>query len=95
VRITIPYTRPAPITEPVAGTCIGATVGLSPDHRDTLEAVRMASAHRRARPVTVADVESAFLARFASAEPAPSYLLEDVPVTWSREPAPPTLEAVA
>jgi hypothetical protein len=95
VRVTIAQTAPAPVDAPVAGTCIGATVGLSPDHRDSLEAVRMASAHRRARPVTVEDLESAFLARFASAEPAPSYLLEDVPVIWSREAAPPTLEAVA
>jgi hypothetical protein len=40
--------------------------------------------HRRTHPVDVDVLESALLASFTSAVPAPSYLMRDVDVTWSR-----------
>lgn len=57
----------------------------------------MATSHRQASPVEIHHLDSAFLASFRSATAAPSYLMRDVDVTWTREPAPelPTTEAVA
>ncbi|HKE74376.1 MAG TPA: hypothetical protein VKB57_12220 [Acidimicrobiales bacterium] len=77
---------PAAACEPVAGTCLGADVGLSPGHDGALEAARMTPRHRQAQPVDVHDLDSAFLAGFASARPAPSYLMRNVDVTWTRYP---------
>jgi hypothetical protein len=44
----------------------------------------MRPSHRQAQAVDVDHLESAFLASFATAEPAPSYVVRDVDVTWSR-----------
>lgn len=74
--------------EPIGGTCLAAAVGLSPDHHGMLEAARMEPEHRAARPVNVVDLDSGFLAGFASAHPAPSYLMRDVQVTWTPAEAP-------
>ena len=71
--------------EPVGGTCLSAEVGLSPRHDGALEAARMTPLHRHAQLVDIHDLKSAFLASFASAVPAPSYLMRDVDVTWTRE----------
>jgi hypothetical protein len=78
----------------VAGTCLAATVGLSADHRGTLEAARMQPDRREAREVIVQKLESRFIAGFRSARPAPSYLMENVAVTWSVA-SPPQTETVA
>jgi hypothetical protein len=82
-------TRPSDLAAcPVAETCLGATVGLSPDRRGRLEGVQMRPAHRHARVVVVNQLESSFLAGFTTAQPAPAYLMEDVAVTWRPTPAP-------
>lgn len=74
--------------EPIGGTCLGSAVGLSPDRHGALEATRMEPDHRRAQPVEIDDLDSAFLARFSTARPAPSYLMRDVDVTWTKVHAP-------
>lgn len=67
----------------VGRACIDATLGLSPGPDGRLECVEMAPAHRLARPVDVESLDSGFLASFASATPAASYLMTDVDVAWS------------
>lgn len=73
------------VREPIEATCLGAEVGLSPGHDGALEAVRMTPRHRHAQPVEVHHLDSAFAASFASAAPAPTYVMRDVAVTWTRE----------
>lgn len=75
-------------SEPIGGTCLGAELGLSPGRDGVLEAARMTTHHREAHPVEIHHLDSAFLAGFTSATPAPSYLMRDVNVTWTRAPAP-------
>jgi hypothetical protein len=90
IRVTasIPPGAPGSTTcEPIGGTCLGATIGLSPDRRGVLEGARMDTDHRLAREVTIEDLDSGFLAGFATAHPAPSYLMRDVDVTWTPAPA--------
>jgi hypothetical protein len=97
IRVTVTAT-PDPASEPcepIAGTCLAATIGLSPGHTGALEGAHMAPAHRRAREVVVVDLHSAFLAGFSTATPAPSYLMEDVDVLWKPAPAPRLAEALA
>ena len=48
----------------------------------------MEPGHHRAQVVELDELHAGFLAGFASAEPAPSYLLRDVDVVWTRAPAP-------
>ena len=72
----------------VGTTCIGATVGLSADRHGRLEGACMVPERREARQVDVEAVSSSFLSGFRSARPAPSYLMEDVPVIWSRASGP-------
>ena len=84
---------PAPssmMSEPVGAICVGAAIGLSPNHHGALEAARMTPNHRRAQLVHVADLQSEFLTQFTTAEPAPSYLMRDVDVVWTKERAPRT-----
>lgn len=83
--------------EPIGGTCLTAEVGLSPRRDRALEAARMATNHRHAFPVEIHHLDSEFLASFTSATAAPSYLMRDVDVTWTRERAPelPTIEVLA
>jgi hypothetical protein len=73
--------------EPIGGTCLSATIGLSPDRRGALEAVGMEPDHRRAQRVEIDRLDSGFLTGFATARPAPSYVIRDVNVTWTRERA--------
>jgi hypothetical protein len=75
---------PSAPCEPIGGTCLGAELGLSPGHDGDLEVARMSPSHRKARPVEVDHLESAFLASFTTAMPAPSYVVRDVDVTWSQ-----------
>jgi hypothetical protein len=75
---------PSAPCEPIGATCLGAEFGLSPGHDGALEVARMRPSHRQAQAVDVDHLESAFLASFATAEPAPSYVVRDVDVTWSR-----------
>ncbi|MGI8983312.1 MAG: hypothetical protein ACR2HM_02065 [Acidimicrobiales bacterium] len=82
VRATITPTTAAVPCEPIGGTCLSATLGLSPDHRGML-AARMEPEHRRAQRVEIDQLDSAFLAGFTTARPAPSYLMRDVAVTWT------------
>jgi hypothetical protein len=77
-------------SDPIGAICVGASIGVSPDHHDVLEAARMTPNHRRAQLVHVDDLQSEFLAQFTTAEPAPSYLMRDVDVVWTRERAPRT-----
>ena len=71
-----------------AATCLGAAVGLSPDHRGGSRRARMEPSHRDARAVTVDELESEFIGGFATARPATSYLMCDAEVTWTRAAAP-------
>lgn len=81
-------TAPAIVCEPVAGACVRADVGISPDHRGVLETARMEPDHRRVREIAIEDLDSAFLSSFTSGHAAPSYLLADVGVTWTRAEPP-------
>jgi hypothetical protein len=74
--------------EVVGRTCLTTDVGLSVDRRGRIEGARMTPDHRRATPVTIEALDSAFLRGFATARPAPSYLMRDVGVTWTASPAP-------
>lgn len=88
VHASITATSSSALCEPIGGTCLSAAVGLSPDHHGVLEAARMEPDHRRAQQVEIDDLDSAFLAGFTTAEPAPSYLMRDVEVTWTKVRAP-------
>lgn len=89
VAASLPRAQPQSVVcDPVGGTCVGATVGLSPDHDGVLEGARMALDHRFAQEVTIADLDSTFIAGFSTAAPAPAYLMRDVDVTWISAPAP-------
>jgi hypothetical protein len=81
-------TSPSVASEPIGGTCLSAEVGLSPARDGVLEAAQMTPRHRHAQAVDIHDLDSAFLASFTSAVPAPSYLMCDVDVTWTRERVP-------
>lgn len=74
--------------DPIAGTCVGANVGLSLDHHGVLEGARMEPSRRTACTVEVVSLESTFISSFASARPAPAYLMEDVAVAWTRAATP-------
>ncbi len=74
--------------DPVGAACLRAEVGLSAARDGVLEGVRMGVAHHLARPVRVDALRSTFLSTFASARPAPSYLVEHVPVAWRVAPVP-------
>jgi hypothetical protein len=82
VDVSVPC-APVEVCEVVAGTCLAATVGISADHRGGLEAARMQPDHRNARQVVVEKLESRFIEGFRSAVPAPTYLMENVSVTWT------------
>jgi hypothetical protein len=88
VAVTASAGRPSASSEPIGVTCLAADLCRSPNHRGVLEAARMAPTHRRARQVAVDDLHSGFLSGFSTATPAPSYLVEDVEVHWSRVAAP-------
>ena len=90
VRVAASVTSTSSSTrcEPIGGTCLTATVGLSPDHHGGLEAARMEPEHRRAVPVEIGDLDSGFLAGFTTARRAPSYLMREVDVTWTEVRAP-------
>jgi hypothetical protein len=72
------------VCDPVGGTCLAATVGVSPDHRGVLEAVRMDPSHRDACEVEVEELDSAFINGFATAKLVTSYVMRDAEVTWRR-----------
>lgn len=44
--------------------------------------------HRRALQVEIDDLDSGFLAGFTTAQRAPSYLMRDVDVAWTKGRAP-------
>jgi hypothetical protein len=79
---------PAAAGDAVGRTCVGAAVGLSPDHRGVLEAVRMQPDHQSAHQVEIDDLHSDFLSGFTTATPAPAFLMQNVGVTWMPAPAP-------
>ncbi|MEE8602403.1 DUF2071 domain-containing protein [Euzebya tangerina] len=74
--------------DPVGATCLGASVGLSPDRRGRLEAARMEPSHRDARLVTVDVLESNFIDSFSTAVISNSFLMCDADVEWTRAAAP-------
>jgi len=69
--------------DPVGGTCLAATIGLSPDRTGALEGARMAPERRDAREAIVEELSSSFISAFTTAQPAPAYLMEDIAVTWT------------
>ena len=95
VSASITSTSSSALCEPIGGTCLSATVGLSPDHHGTLEAARMEPDHRRALQVEIGYLDSAFLAGFTTAHPAPSYLMRDVDDTWTAMRPPGSVPSMA
>ena len=77
-----------PVDSPVGCACIDAAVGLSPRRSGLVEAVEMEPGHRNAQLARIDVVASPFIDSFASAELAPSYLMTDVAVSWSRAETP-------
>jgi hypothetical protein len=90
VAVSVPAADPTTACDPVGRTCLCAAVGLSPDHRGRLEAVRMEPDHQLARLVEITDLHSEFIAGFSTAQRAPSFLMQDIAVTWTPERAPRT-----
>lgn len=88
VEASITSASSSVMCEPIGGTCLSAAVGLSPDHHGRLEAARMDPDHRRALQVEIDGLGSGFLTGFTTARPAPSYLMRDVDVTWTKVRAP-------
>ena len=90
VRVTVAIAKqsPSPPCEPIGGTCLSATVAVSPDHHGLLEAAEMRPDRRDAQRVVIGDLASEFLASFSTARAAPSYLIRDVSVTWTRGSSP-------
>lgn len=88
VAASIPSSVATEPCEPIGGTCLAATVGLSPDRRGALEAAQMEPAHRAAHAVEIDELDSQFLAGFTSMRPAASYLMRDVRVRWTPARAP-------
>ncbi|MEO8696408.1 MAG: hypothetical protein ABI658_23030 [Acidimicrobiales bacterium] len=84
VSATIISTSSPERCEPIGGTCLRATVGLSPDRHGALEAAQMVPEHRSALQVEIDYLDSCFLAGFTTAERAPSYFMRDVDVTWTK-----------
>lgn len=72
----------------VGATCLGASVGLSPDRHGRLEAARMEPTHRDAQAVIIEELESGFVDSFTTARLSTSYLMFDADVTWTRAAAP-------
>ena len=84
VGATIPLdTAPSVATGPIAGACVTADIGLSPNRHGVLESARMEPDHRRVSEVEIHDADLAFLSSFKTAQVAPSYLMADVGVTWT------------
>ena len=81
--------------DPIGTTCVGASVGLSPDRRGRLEAARMDPAHHDVREVVIEEFESGFVDSFATATLSTSYLMCDAEVTWTRAAAPSMVTAGA
>jgi hypothetical protein len=89
VAVSLPRDVPASSTcDEVGATCLGASVGVSPDRRGRLEAARMDPSHREARKVVIGDLESGFIDSFSTARLSTSYLMCDAHVTWTRAEAP-------
>ncbi len=89
VAVSTPHNHgESPLCDPIGGTCLAATVGLSYGLGGDLEAALMAPERRDAREVLVDDLHSRFIAGFTTAELAPAYLMEHVAVTWKRVAAP-------
>ena len=89
VTVAVPAgSQPTTRCEPVGGTCLSASIGLSPAGGGRLEGAHMELAHHRARQVALSQLESSFISSFTTAEACPSYLMEDVAVRWTRAEAP-------
>jgi hypothetical protein len=74
--------------DPVGATCLRAEIGVSPDRRGRLEAVRMDPSHREARRVVVDDLVSGFVDGFHTSSVSTAYLMCDADVTWTRAQVP-------
>lgn len=72
----------------VGATCLGASVGVSPDRRGRLEAARMDPSHRNAHEIVVHDLDSEFFDGFDTARLAASYVMCDADVVWTRSSSP-------
>jgi hypothetical protein len=90
VSVSASITSASPTTHcgPIAATCLHAMVGLSPNQHGALEAARMEPDHQRALQVETDGVVSQFVRGFTTAQWAPSYLMRDVDVTWTKVVAP-------
>jgi hypothetical protein len=88
IAATFGSAAPAEAPESVGRTCLGATVGVSPDRRGRLEAAHMETTHQRAITLDLDALNSRFLDGFSTATPGPSYLMRDVEVVWRPVAAP-------
>lgn len=80
--------RADPAGDRVAAACLLPTLGVSPGHRGSPEAVRMQAEHQRGELVEVRQLRSDFIDSFGSARPAASFVVRDVEVLWSARPLP-------
>lgn len=95
IRVVVvrPPDDAAEVCDAVGATCLGASVGISPDRRGRPEAARMEPAHRQAETVSIDALDSEFLDGFVTAQMAASYLMCDADVTWTRDVGPATATA--
>jgi len=87
LRVAVSIPASSSVAEPrggVGATCLAASIGVSSDHRGSLESVCMQAAHRNAREVHVDELASRFIDGFSSAQIATSYLVCDADVSWTR-----------
>jgi len=89
VAVAVPGDAPTnSALDEVGATCLGASIGVSPDRRGRLEAAHMDPSHRDARAVTVEELDSGFIDGFTTARLSTSYLMCNADVTWTRAVAP-------
>lgn len=77
-----------PASSEVAEVVIGTYLGISPNHRGQLEGAQMRPADLAAEEVELTHLASDFLDSFSTAEKAPTLLMTEVDVTWSRAALP-------
>lgn len=91
IRVAVSFqgaAQPVASADLVGVTCLGAAVGVSPDHRGRLEAARMDLSHHDAREVNIEALDSPFIDSFDTAERSTSHLMSDVDVVWTRAAVP-------
>lgn len=85
IRVVADRTNATDATSEIASIVIGTELGLSPGHRpDSIESAELCPATLKAQTVELSLLESDFLDRFSTAEPAETLLMTDVELLWRR-----------